>query len=267
LYIYKAVPAAPASRNPKPRIRPVPAVARAAAILRLLSRSEEPVGVNAVARALGLVPSTALHILRALAQEEFVVMDQGTKGWRLDTGLVNLARRALQRGGFTERAQPMLDRLSSRHRVTAIAVQVGGLDHMTVLAISRSDVAVRLHVDIGSRFPALISATGRCLAAFGEYGWSDLTRGFGRLRWDVPPTLATWRREIAEARRKGYAIDRGNYIRGITVLAVPVLDRNATMTHAVVAVGVAEQLRAAGLQPLITDLTSAAAELGFSDLV
>ena len=32
---------------------------------------------------------------------------------------------------------------------------------MIVLAIARSDVPFRLHVDVGSRFPALISATGR----------------------------------------------------------------------------------------------------------
>src|SRR3546814_3853501 len=43
----------------------VPALTRGLAVLRLLGRSEEPLGVNAVARQLGLVPSTCLHILRS----------------------------------------------------------------------------------------------------------------------------------------------------------------------------------------------------------
>jgi hypothetical protein len=48
------------------RVRPVPAVTRAVAILRLLGRSEEALGVHAIARALTLIPSTCLHILRVL---------------------------------------------------------------------------------------------------------------------------------------------------------------------------------------------------------
>src|SRR6185312_13270609 len=46
------------------RVRPVPAVTRAVAILRLLGLSEEALGVHAIARALTLIPSTCLHILR-----------------------------------------------------------------------------------------------------------------------------------------------------------------------------------------------------------
>ena len=52
-----------------PRIRAVPAVTRAIAILRLLSRSRSPLGLKAIAQSLGLVPSTTLHILRALMAE------------------------------------------------------------------------------------------------------------------------------------------------------------------------------------------------------
>src|SRR5262245_61591275 len=74
------------ARRPRPP-RPVPAVTRALAILRLLGRSEEPLGVNAIARALELIPSTALHILRVLVAEELVAFDPVTKRYRLDAGL------------------------------------------------------------------------------------------------------------------------------------------------------------------------------------
>jgi IclR helix-turn-helix domain len=42
-----------------------PAIARAAAILRLLGKSDVPLGVNAIARELELAPSTCLYVLRA----------------------------------------------------------------------------------------------------------------------------------------------------------------------------------------------------------
>ena len=69
-----------------------PAIARAAAILRLLGKSEAPLGVNAIARELGLVPSTCLYVLRALADEELVAFDPDTKRYRLEAGVLTLPR-------------------------------------------------------------------------------------------------------------------------------------------------------------------------------
>ena len=65
------------------RVRQVPAVTRAVAILRLLGRSDEPLGVHAIARALALIPSTCLHILRVLVAEGLVAFDPGTKRYRV----------------------------------------------------------------------------------------------------------------------------------------------------------------------------------------
>src|SRR5580693_1608860 len=78
-----------------PRIRQVPALSRGIAILRLLGRSDEPLGVHAIARALNLVPSTCLHILRVLADEHLIAVDAATKKYSVAAGLVSLARSAL----------------------------------------------------------------------------------------------------------------------------------------------------------------------------
>src|SRR5690606_34190621 len=95
LYWYNMEPA------PRQRIRAVPAVTRAVAILRLLDRADAPMGVNAIARELDLVPSTCLHILRALTEEELVAVDPATKRYTLEAGIVSLARRALRRDSFS----------------------------------------------------------------------------------------------------------------------------------------------------------------------
>ena len=79
---------------------------------------------------------------------------------------------------------------------------------------------MRLHVDVGSRFPALISATGRCVAAFSEHPWSEVERRFRSLRWQNAPNYETWRKEIDGVRRHGFSIDRGNYIAGVAIAAV-----------------------------------------------
>lgn len=253
---------AAASGGPAGRqARPVPAVSRAIAILRLLAREAEPLGVNAIARALGLIASTCLHILRVLTAEGLVAFDPVTKRYRLGAGVVALARSALAQDGFAGAAQPELDRLARRHGVTAIGVQVIGLEHIVVVAISRSDHAVRVHVDIGSRFPALLSATGRCIAAFGGHAWSALERRFRGLRWDRAPSWHAWRAEVAATRARGYAVDEGHYIRGLTVIAAPVIDATGAVGHVVVVVGVSEQLRKIGVEALGREIRAIAGGL------
>ena len=81
-----------------------PAIARAAAILRLLGKSDTPLGVQVIARELGLVPSTCLYVLRALAEEELIAFDPDTKRYALGAGLLTLARQWLRRSQFADLA-------------------------------------------------------------------------------------------------------------------------------------------------------------------
>ena len=137
--------------NPKsPRVRAVPAVTRAIAILRLLSRSREPMSLKAIAESLELVPSTALHIVRALVAEDLVQVEPLTKRYRLGVGMLPLARAVLENSDFPNLVRPKLDDLSSRYGVMAIGVEVPDLDNMIVVTLSRSQAPVRLHVDVGA---------------------------------------------------------------------------------------------------------------------
>jgi len=244
-----------------PRIRAVPAVTRAVAILRLLGRTPEPLGVKAIAQSLDLVTSTCLHILRALVVEELVKVDPVTKRYALGMGMLLLARSVLGSASFANLAQPTLDRLARDWEVTAIGVEVGGLDQMIVLALSRSSIPFSLHVDVGSRFPALISATGRLAAAFGGHSWKEIEKRFRTLRWQRPPDFEAWRREVELARKRGYSIDRRNYIAGVTLIAVPVLDAGGRLTHTLVAAGMAEQLDNARCQALAQVMRADAARI------
>ena len=232
----------PAVAAKSPRVRPVPAVSRSIAILRLLGKNPAPLGVKAIAQSLGLVTSTCLHILRVLVQEQLVSVDADTKRYKLGVGMLSLARSVIERNSFANVAQPVLDRLSREWGVTAIGVEVTGLEHMVVVTLSRSQMPFSLHLDVGSRFPALISATGRLIAAFSDRPWSEIEQGFKRLRWQNAPDLKTWRAEVEAVRRKGFSIDRGNYINGVTIVAVPLFDASNRVGHAIVAAGVANQL-------------------------
>lgn len=236
-------------------VRAVPALSRGIAVLRLLGRTRAPMGVKAIADALDLVPSTALHILRVLVAEELVKVD-ASKQYTLGMGTLALARASLESDDFPVRVQPHLDALSKRYGVTAIGLELPNLQHMIVVALSRSEAPVRLHVDVGSRFPTLISATGRCVAAFGSHPPAELEKRFRALRWDNAPSWTAWRREVETTRRQGYSIDRDTYIAGVTIVSVPVLE--ATLSRGIAAVGISGQLGRARAVELAHDMQAAA---------
>lgn len=238
-----------------------PAISRAAAILRLLGKSDAPLGVQAIARELGLVPSTCLYILRTLVAEEFVAFDADTKRYSLEAGVLTLARHWLRRNRFTDLAQPVLDRIGQTFDVTMLGVHIVGLDHIIVVAVSQSEHNFQLSTQIGSRFPALISATGRCIAAFGDHSDTEIEERFKTLRWDEPPAIEDWKGQVRQTRIQGFAVDEGNYMSGVTVVAAPVWKSRAQLSHALVAIGIGSALKRNGLPALGDALRSAAQSL------
>jgi DNA-binding IclR family transcriptional regulator len=217
----------------------VAAVERAGQILRQLAVADGRLGVNEIARALDLVPSTCLNILRTLTQEGLVDFDPASKRYRLGVGIVALARDLLARSDFASEVQPELE-------------------HMVAIRLAHARSAMRIHVDVGSRFPALISASGRCFAAHLDLPERELRRRFDGLRWQHPPTFQAWLQEVAAARENGYAVDRNNYIGGVTVVAAAILDGNGRPARGIAAVGLSEQIDDARLAAIAADVRAAA---------
>lgn len=240
-------PGRPATEGPAREVS-VPAVVRAAAMLRLLSTASGPLGVNQIARELDIIPSTCLHILRALAGEGLVAVDPATKRYRLGLEVLNLAKAAL-RGSISDQAQPYLDEIVRKFKVTALAVSLSEPEHYIVTAKSNAPHSIRLQVDLGSRFPALVSATGRCVAAYSALPPRALRAQFERLRWHRAPPYEDWLEQVADVRRQGFAVDDGYYINGIHIIAAPILGPQGQFAHAVVALCIkagwgAEELQA-----------------------
>src|SRR3974390_3513864 len=235
-----------------------PAISRAAAILRLLGRSDAPLGLPHTARALGLVPSPCLYVLRALVAEELVAFDPDTKRYSLEAGVLTLARQWLRHNRFNDLAQPLLNKLGEEFGVTLAGAHIISLDHVVVVSVSQPAHDFQLSIQVGSRFPALISATGRCIAAFGGHPAKDLEARFKLLRWDVPPTFEDWNTQVAQTRYQGDAVDAGNYIAGVTVVAAPVGTSRAKLSHALVAIGIASGFERPGAEALPKALQTAA---------
>jgi DNA-binding IclR family transcriptional regulator len=238
-----------------------PSISRALAALHVLGQSPAPLGVQAIARQLGVVTSSCYYLLQALLAEEMVAFDPDTKRYSLGPGVLTLAQYWYRQNRFGDLVQPHLDQISEAFDVTVVATQIFELDHVTIIAISRSHGAFRFSAHIGTRFPALTSATGRCIAAFGGHPEAEIKARFQQIKWDQPLDYATWREQVERARALGYAVDAGNYISGMISVAAPVWDAQGQVSHAINAIGRASALEGARLAGLEEAVLTAARQL------
>jgi DNA-binding IclR family transcriptional regulator len=202
----------------------VPAIGRAAAILDLIADHDGvPVSVSDLARTLNLPKSSTANLCAALVETGLVA--------RRDAGFV-LGRKLAELGG---RYLSTVDEISEFYilcQSSAIlsreTVRASVLDGLDVLYLARHDgqPALRLTANIGDRFPATCTATGKAmLATLDPAVLRDRLRGVSSLPaltakslTSVPALLA----DLEEVRARGWAIDDEETTIGITCLAVPV---------------------------------------------
>ena len=227
-----------------------PAVARAATVLRLLAGERSGLGVTEIARRVGLVPSTALHVLRALVDEGFISFDPEKKTYRIGAGLLTLVRDAMTSSEFPKAVQPALDALATDHHLTALGLELDNRDRIVVMALARSDTYVSLHVNVGSRFPALISATGRCVAAASSLTKEELRARFEDLRWERAPRFEDWYAEVEKARVEGVSVDRGAYIRGLWIVSALLPVGTERNRRGIALIGFEHQMTERAIRPI-----------------
>ncbi|WP_170001844.1 IclR family transcriptional regulator [Pseudopontixanthobacter vadosimaris] len=218
--------------------RLVKSVSRAAAILRLLSVGE-PRGVNAVARELALAPSTCLELLRTLLHEELVDFEPGRKTYATVSDL---------RTFFTESADVLLSdvlrtglrRFARDHLVTCgIWSRLG--TRVILKEVFDSPDSTRIHLVAGQRLPVHLGAMGRCLAAVEGLEREEVAEIVTSLRWQSPPSASNFSRDVENARVHGWALDDGNYLRGIATIAVALPNHSGKVKGFVTATGFAGQ--------------------------
>lgn len=205
----------------KPR---APAVIRAAAILDLLvDASGAPVGVNELARSLGVAKSSISNICAALESIDALTRDDS--GYRL-------GRRLAEWGGAYLDSQDYLGRFKETVPTLPVigseTVQIAVLAGLEVVYIARSDGThqVRLASAIGRKLPATSTATGKALLALLDE--DELDRRLGSL--DVLPqatdhakgSVAELRAELEQVRIQHYAVDDEEMAIGVQCVAIAV---------------------------------------------
>lgn len=204
-----------------------PAVTRAAAILDVLAEDGSvALGPSELARRLGLPKSSIANICAALAEVGLVR--------RIGTGFA-LGRKLAELGGAYLSAVDLVQEFYEACRVLPMGseetVQLAVLDGLEMTYLARHDgrQPVRLTSQIGRRLPASCTATGKAaLASLDERELERRLAGITNLPVLSPNshrTAAELLADLAQVRRRGYALDDEETVEGVVCYGIAIPGR------------------------------------------
>ena len=135
-----------------------PVLRKGIEILRLVARTNEPLGVSDISRRLSIVKSTTLGILKALEEEGFLVQDRATKKYVPGSTLFEFSRRVLRSMELPFVAKPFLERLAEQVDETVILATREDDNAYRVLEVSEPKKELKITVPVGTRFPLYTGA-------------------------------------------------------------------------------------------------------------
>jgi DNA-binding IclR family transcriptional regulator len=240
--------------------REVGSVARALAALDALAESESGLGVNEVARRVGVNASTASRLLATLERGRLVERSPGGP-YRLGLKLVALSDRVLARLDVRERARPWLLSLVDQTGETATLSVPGPAEAITVDFVPAPSSVVSM-ARLGRPSVSHATAAGKVMLAFGGEAWpqagAPLVAYTERTITD-PEALASELRLVVE---QGVAEAVGEREPDLAAMAAPVLGRGGELVAILGLQGPVTRLPAAKRRALADPLRRAAAEVG-----
>jgi IclR family acetate operon transcriptional repressor len=200
------------------------AVDRAAELLIQVVHRPGPVTFTELTAATGLAKSTTSRLLMALERNGLVQRD-GRGGFRPGEVFVSYAWRSGAEAGLSTVAQPFLERLGA---ATGETINLGVASRSMVEQIAQVDSTYLIGGTnwVGLSVPLHCAALGKVLLAYGaaELPPGRLIRRTGHTITSREALAA----ELAEVRRRGYAVTNEELEPGLVAVAAPVYRDGAT---------------------------------------
>jgi DNA-binding IclR family transcriptional regulator len=199
----------------------VGSVVNAVAILRHLAAGERH-GVNVIARMLSISPSTCFNILKTLVNEEFVDFDTRSKTYSLSSEPTRIFGSESPLLAWREWVAEALVAITREFSVTSGLWRVVA-DRVVLSEVFESPHKTRIHLVRGQRLPVHIGAMGRCFAAAEDLSIEAVEERITKVRWAEPPDAQAFWNDMKLVRARGWAIDEGQYLKGVTTIAAPIV--------------------------------------------
>ncbi len=196
-------------------------VEKALDVLLHLHRADGALGVTAVGRALGMPKSSAHRLLTALAARGLVERDERGR-YRPGFALVALGLGVLASEPVVGAARPVLEDAAAEIGETVFLVGARA-GRLVVLDKAEGTGFLRAAPRVGAHVPVHATAVGKLYRAFAPERALEEPGPRERFTARTLTHEAELAEAAAEARERGWALNRDEWIEGLSVLAAPVL--------------------------------------------
>ena len=164
----------------------------------------------------------------------------GNSGYRLTTGLFEIAMMYMNRLGVRQMARPYMEEISLKYNETVnLAVQDGY--HVVFLHKIEGSHQYRTEISIGTRHPVYCTALGKAIMAFRPESEQDAFYDRKeKLTSFSPNTIISpqaFKEELSLIRSRGFAIDNEEYFAGLSGVAAPIFNHTGFAVYSISVAG------------------------------
>lgn len=237
---------------------------RAVAMMKALGGAGHR-GLRAIelAEQLDLKQPTAHRIISALERHGLVEREDATKCYRLGLSLFSLGALAADGTGLRRLCRPALLRLASESGDTVFLMARTGFNIVCVDRQEGSYMLDSLTGHVGGQIPLGVGSASYAILAYLPQEEAEAILEANAASYPQFNGLSTEEiREILQAtRERGYAIDEGRLVEGITAMAVPILTKGRDVVAALAINAVSSRLPPSRVVPLVARMREEIAQI------
>lgn len=188
------------------------------------SAQKKEMGLTEISRETGINKSTVYKILQSLKKRNLIAMNQSTKKYSLDHGVLELSGMFLKQLDTKDAAHPLIEKLAAESGKT-VTFALRKEKHLVF--IDRVDGAenVRFYCDIGKVAPYNSGAAAKAV-------YANLSFSERQTLAQQPPAVFTektknWdalEREVPDIQKRGYSISDEEVDEGVYAVGAPIFD-------------------------------------------
>lgn len=234
-------------------------VEKAVDLLERIAASPEGIRNLDLAREAGLDKSTSHRLLATLERRGLVHRDAGTRAFVLGTRFLEMAAGAAMSSTLVARS--FLHELVELTGESASFSLLAGGSYLCVDAV-QAPREIRFALELGRPYPLNAGATGKVILAFNRQAARRVLRGeLPRYAANTIVSADLLQEQLAEIRRRGYALSEGERVAGGCSIAAPVALPGEAAIGALAVSSVGSRLDLDGLSRHADAVRASAAEL------
>lgn len=201
----------------------IKSLSKVLSILECFSRSQRGLGLADIAARTGLPKATTHRLLASLKSIGFIEQHHGGEQYRLGMKLFELGSVVLANMELPREAQPFVDRLAA---MTGAAVHLCVFDGAQAVFVDRRrpDTRTRNTLTLLEGAPVHCTAVGKAILAFQPQRVVEriIAEGLTGFTSRTITTREDLLAELAQIRRRGWALDDAEHVSGQRCVAAPI---------------------------------------------